>query len=354
MERRHAITLILIFLVFGLLIHGFKALRKAHFSGGDRAAIALSDIDDTPYHVSSDEMESDRKRSQGRGRGLHLAGAVSKFNQYDFSGGKVIAADAKAKEEVKKKKKKTDKDKDAKTTDVADIRPYYNPNTNSQTTNNTNPNPNVVGTVQEEPKAAAPAEGIGAAANKSNSYQEWAALILGTPSATNVNNFVTAYKAHEVTSQVFYQILDAMIAEQNTQQQQLAVTAASDVPSAQSFEFLVQVTKLQGTTASQQASTALSGYSALNEVTALQIVMSTYTDATTIQDATTVLLNSADTYISNRTPTATTGTTTNLSSVYAGFVPLLNHIITVYASNANIESAAKSALSLISQVVVTQ
>jgi len=344
MERRHVIIIVMFLLTIGMLLHGFKTLRRARFGAAEHAGLNIGDVDDTPYHVSADEMDSDRQRAQGRGHGMHLAGAVSKFNHYDFSGGKVVA---KAKEEVKKKKKKTDKP-EAKPIVATEI-PMYNI-ANQQNTNTDNGNTNnVVGTVGEAPKPAAPAGGVaGGAANTANSYEAWAAKILGAPNPGEVNALVAAFKGHQVTPQVFYQILDAMILTNNAQQQSLAVTAASDVPSAQSFEFLVQVSS-QNIAAAQQATTAISGYSATTEVDALKYAMSAYiTNATVIQDATTVLYNSAETYIGNRT---TAGTTTSLSTIYSGFIPILNRVIATYTNNATIEQNASAALQLIDQVV---
>ncbi len=365
MDKRQTLVILLLVTAFGLFVHGLKVIHRARLQQAPDRQFLAADIDDTPYHVTDEEMDEDQAKASARSKsgGLRLASAptsaAAKFNQYDFGGARVVSQDAKAKEELKKKKKKKSARKANEqkvATAVVDDRTYYKEKpkdkivddnsggTSTQTFINSNP---------QTQKSGLPI-----------SYQDWAQLILPAPSPANVAKLIEYYKNGMVSSEVYYSLLEAMMSEPNPKQQKLAIYAAGETPSVQSFEFLVQVEKSQPNT--QSAATAsqnLGEYKIINQVQILRAVLTTYmSDALTIQYATAVLQASAETYIANRTPTAVptgggTGTTKTgnptaqtLASAYAGFAPILTQIIATYRNQAAIVDAAQKSLALINSV----
>ncbi len=373
MDRKQTVIILLLVAAFAIFVQGLKSMRHNRFQAAEHATLALGDIDDTPYHVSNEEMDEERARSNARGRGaggLKLAGGpstVSQFNQYDFGGAKVVAENAKGKETIKKKKKKK-KSARGKTDDkkniLADTRPYYAEKPKTPIQDSLNGDGGTTTTTVAN---------AGGAKNNTipMTYQEWAQLILPAPSPKNVQMLVEYYKSGMVSAEIFYNILDALIAERNPQQQHLAVSAAGEAPSAQSFNFLVQVEKAPPSAQlGSQAQTELNSYEALGTVGLLRTVMTTYlTDAATIQIATAVLQSSVTMYIANRAPaaagsTGSTGTTTGataattsatthaaLARAYTGFPIVLEQVINTYKGNATIANAAQQSLMLINTIV---
>lgn len=364
MDRKQTVIVLLLVAAFAIFVQGLKAMRHNRFQAAERAALALGDIDDTPYHVSSEEMAHDRARANARGRGgLRLAGgpsAASQFNQYDFGGVKVVAENAKGKESVKKKKKKNGRGKaDEKKNILQDDRPYY-----AQTPKETIPDSGAGG----GGGATTVNNGVNKNQNLPVTYQDWAKLILGSPSPKNVQMLIDYYHSGMVSGEIFYAILEAMMAENDSQQQKLAITAAGATQSAGSFGFLVQVEKNPPSSEDANlARTEILDYQYLPSVGILRAVFSAYlNDATTTQAAAAVLQSSTNMYLANRAPSSTTtpaagatdaGNTPNgvtaaaLIHAYAGFAPILTQVITTYKTNASIAGPAQQALAQINNII---
>ena len=191
-----------------------------------------------------------------------------------------------------------------------------------------------------------------------STYADWAKLLLPTTTQATVAELVQDYQHNQVSSDVFYQLLDAMASEPAADEELLALYAANATPSVSSFSFLVSALKTDSGNSSVTNAVAqyIDAYSSLNEVPILKQVFSqSLANEPVILTATEVLNVSTTTYLASRTPTsipitpgtAGASTQTSLVDAYNGFIPILEHVMAVYANNATIVADLQKSIALI-------
>ncbi len=368
-SRSNQIIIITLLLALGLFVEVLKSIRHSRITGSHEQMI-LDDADISPFHVSENQMLADRIQAgeQARlNRGMHVMGSPAKKQSYDFSGGRVAMKKGKA--NVTKKKKtvklaKKTKNARGRMQQVPEMAQtaQINPNDN----NSAQPPPPAGGVATGAPRAGgavSPNGGVGGGANDMSTYSDWVNLLLPTTTQATVAKLVQDYQHDQVSSAVFYQLLAAMAAQPTADEEMLALYAANATPSASSFSFLVSALKTDSGNSSVMSADAqyIDAYSTLNEVPLLkQIFSQSLADETVILTAAEVLNVSTTTYLASRTPTSTptpgaTGASpqTSLVDAYNGFIPVIEHVLTVYAGNATIVADLQKSLALIKVIEPT-
>ena len=108
------------------------------------------------------------------------------------------------------------------------------------------------------------------------SLEEWRRLLLTTPDLAETRVFIQHYQDNLVSAEVFYKIVNEMIADSRTEMKQLGVMCAGVTPSVISFTILAGVEKTEATASAvrNQATGFLSHYATLTYVHILRSIMS--------------------------------------------------------------------------------
>ena len=357
MSRNKQIGVILIILVLGFLLQSLK--RIGQFSLNDPAnpsARAASDFEIRPFQMTSAGLEEERLRALREPRGgMRLAGAPN-GSSYDFSEGhKVAEIVAKATESIKKKQKK----KKSARGNKKDSETQFGDNKNNPLSKDRNKNglhPNSSQTAQFQ-QIFTPAEEN---PNKLPvTYEDWAKLILGRPQPENVAKLIEFFQNNMVSAEVFYALLQALMAEPSKEQHVLAVRAASAVPNSTSFMFFVETLKNepQGSELAGLISSQLDTYKTLKNVSTLKFILTAHmNDANTTQIAVQLLDDSTQSYLEQRAPSTTDDSFAQVQTAarrsYSGFTSVLEKIVETYSSTKSISAPAQKALERINNLTV--
>ncbi len=185
--------------------------------------------------------------------------------------------------------------------------------------------------------------------------EEWRRLLLTTPNLAETRVFIQHYQDNLVSAEVFYKLVNEMIADSRTEMKQLGVMCAGVTPSVISFTILAGVEKTEATASAvrNQATGFLSHYATLTYAHILRSIMSgsdPYTQLIATQELDQLVRH----YIPNarkppQNPQALAAANTRN---FSPFVRLL-HALTA-SSNSQVRQQATQTLATIQSIVSTQ
>jgi hypothetical protein len=76
--------------------------------------------------------------------------------------------------------------------------------------------------------------------NTPKNYEYWASLLLQTPNASGLQEFMTSYKSGAVSAEIFTKISQALLDDPRSEMKEEALSLADSFPSVGSFKILVQ------------------------------------------------------------------------------------------------------------------
>lgn len=367
-SRSNRIVIFALVLAMGLFFEVLNTIRRSE-SAKPSHGLDFSVADISPFHVSTEQMLADRLAASSHHKiGMRLSGRPTKFNSYDFSGGNVLAKKAKGKVKIKKKVKKLKKKKPAARGRVQ-IKTQKLPLKNIQPDDQSHADQSAAITNGIETQTVTNTKGTAQAPGKDNTqtYQQWASVLLPTTTKAVVDKLIQYYQRGMVSNGVFYQLLNAMVAEPTASEQLLAMYAADVVPGPQSFVLLVS-TLANNSNNSTIVTTGyqyIDSYAGLGLVPDLKAVFQlsisdpkSSSDQTLASVAARVLNMSTSANLGSRSPTSTTGggaTTSQASAnelikAYGGFIPILENVMKVYAGNTTLLGYLNASLNLIKKV----
>jgi hypothetical protein len=179
----------------------------------------------------------------------------------------------------------------------------------------------------------------------------WKSALLNSPSKENTTEFIRAFQKNEISEEIFYTLVQLMYEEGTAEYQSLAVIAAGSVSNIKSFDFFIAVLsdQRQGTPVAANAEGQLNEYSSLNSIFIVrQVLNDRAEDEQKIFYAAQAIDNSTETYLSTAANENGSASPNTISSsqrqLFAGFVPALENILSLYANNAQIVEPGKRAL----------
>ncbi|MEQ1665156.1 MAG: hypothetical protein ABL927_07260 [Bdellovibrionales bacterium] len=371
MKFTNRIYIVLAILVLvGFALQKLKIIGSISFNGSKEIAFSMKGFDVKPFRVSDEAMNEEAIKNERLQEyiGNHQASAGFKLaaldaakevikGSYDVTQGKKLEdLAAKATEKLKKKKKQG---RDSKKADEIASRNEFSNQLDSENDSKDarepmsafdNNNSNQVMNVPVQPDS-----------NKDLpiSFDDWAKLVLGQPNPENVAKLIQFYQTGMVAAPIFYQLLGAMMDERSSQQHTLAIQAAGETPSAQSFVFLFDILKseAQGSADAALASTQLNSYRSLRSVTNLKnIIIDQIHDTAIVQMAVNLIDQSTKSYLETRSPSAVAQKQAQAQSsarrIFSGFIPALEHVLKVYGANAAIAEPTSRSLTRIKNLPV--
>jgi hypothetical protein len=258
---------------------------------------------------------------------------------------KTAAADTKkttktdAKKDDKKKKKKKDL-----AVQVPQAKGFVsNDNLNSPSATTTDSLASQAGSTPPSPPTPLTSGGSSLHASQSHlSLQQWEALLLNQPNASETQEFIALFKANKVSSTIFYTIVQKMIQDSREPMELLGVTAAAAVQSYQSFDLLVSAESSSNSSSqaqvTQAAQTALQKYASVNQLGILETVLRTTSTPNADIEAANLLTSLATTLAASKG-----SSTTSYASQFQPFVTLLQNL----TSTPSLASSAQAALNAI-------
>ncbi|OFZ17866.1 MAG: hypothetical protein A2Z20_05820 [Bdellovibrionales bacterium RBG_16_40_8] len=361
MLRPRQIVILTLILCFGFFLKSLKHLNGLSSHKSDKiSSLALKDLDVRPFHIGENDFAAGRdyaRRMKLLGnRGMKLNSKPNTFSAYDFSEGHKVAQNttktkAKAKESIKNKKARA-KAKIGENATAQESTTYYPEaektrlleNRNSHTETFTNQFYPVYPEKKKDDELPI-------------TFDDWAKLIFNNgPQPNSVVKLIEFYQNNMVTAEVFYDLLSAMIDDSNNKQHLLAVYAAGNTPSPNSFIFLVNALKKepQGSQAAAKANEQMKAYETINNVVYLKAVIENQIeDEATVELAVNLIDKSTSAYLENRNPSTVDATQkARLIKAYNGFQSTLERVIALYHNQSSITKPAQSALQRIKNLSV--
>lgn len=129
---------------------------------------------------------------------------------------------------------------------------------------------------QYAPAAMGPAAttAVDSKESKFMSFEEWASILLQHPNRTEMQKFVEAFRSQKVTTDIYFQIMNAMMNDPRIEMQELGIDLASYNPSANSFKALAYFLKDQSFNgAANAAQKRLDQYASIQHLSLLEKIM---------------------------------------------------------------------------------
>lgn len=181
------------------------------------------------------------------------------------------------------------------------------------------------------------------------SLEEWEARLLTKPDADETKQFIKLYNQDQVSSSIFYQIVQKMLADKRTDMRKLGILCAGSTPSVTSFQLLATAYSTEsdsGVKSYEDGFLAL--YSDLGNLPVLQKVLSSNAQAAVTTQALQRLQTAATRYLSaGGTTTPPTGQPSAQSAArnatyFQRFVSILQNL--GKSSNTTIVAEAQQTL----------
>jgi hypothetical protein len=186
------------------------------------------------------------------------------------------------------------------------------------------------------------------------SAEEWIKRLLNRPNLAETNRFIDHYRKNLVTSEVFYKVVNAMLADSRAEMKKLGIHAVAQVPSAMSFQILVGAAGNSRNDASVKAKAdeALNSYTAINRVGVLKSVLKGGAQPAVAIKAAQLVKTSAEQNLSAQSQGTTPPNTnqTRNRTTYEGFRTLLDTLSRT-ATDAGVKAAAGETLARLNDLL---
>ncbi len=163
------------------------------------------------------------------------------------------------------------------------------------------------------------------------SAEEWMRKLLSRPNLTETKRFIDHYNKALVSAEVFYKVVNAMLADSRAQMKQLGVLCLGSTPSVLSFQMLAQVIKSErsGTPPQKDAEGFIEKYKEIARLTLLERILRASTGSFSTVLATKTLEASATKNLTAQAqqqpppPGGAAAPVRNYTANYQRFVPIL-------------------------------
>jgi hypothetical protein len=183
--------------------------------------------------------------------------------------------------------------------------------------------------------------------NNTKSLEDWEAILLAKPDAAETKRFIQLYNQSQVSSQIFYKVAQAMLADKRADMRKLGILCAGSTPSVQSFQLLATAESTETDTGVKSYEDGfLALYSDLGNLPILQKVLNSNSQPVVTTQALQRLETAATRYLSG-TSTAPSGQPSAQSAAHNAtyfqrFVTILTDLSK--SSNATVVSQAQQTL----------